>query len=194
MKRQEAIKALLVADKGDEAEKVISEVVGRANDAYRSVREDPELSDEGKRIRLKQHYEDADRVITERLVKLAKEVTRWDRDDAERVFGTKGLSGDPAALAISRRDAADRVAKVTKREELRELLARATRSGDEVLARAVVEKAMRDRDADTVNQFIADRPALEDATERLWKAETAATGTLRVNMGLLGLKPNELKW
>lgn len=191
MNRQEALKILNVADKSDEAIKVIDDAVRRANAAYEAIRRDPDLNDDAKRRRITEHYNRANEALTNELVRMAKRETVVDRDDAAAVFGTKGLAGDPASLMISRRDAADRVATTVNARELRELLARATRSGDEVLARAVAEKAMAERDAKTLNQFTADRPALEAAVERLWKAENAAQAGFQFTARLMGFKPKE---
>lgn len=133
------------------------------------------------------------REVEAELVEMASRVVRVDRDDAERVFGTKGLDGDAASLAISRRDAGDRVAAAGGPSELRELLRRATRSGDEVLARAVAERAVEDQDAGTMHAFIADRTQLDAASERLWNARRAGNDSMMLSMQLLNLVPEELQ-
>jgi len=117
-----------------------------------------------------------------------------DSDDAARVFGVKGMPGDPASLAMSRRDAADRVADITDPVARLRLLQSATRSGDEVLAHAIVEAAVNDGQADVVEQFMADRPTLAAATERLWNgAHTrVTTASLTIAMAVSALKPPRL--
>src|SRR6478752_9697045 len=117
-----------------------------------------------------------------------------DQDDAARVFGVKGLPGDPASLAMSRRDAADRVADIIDPEARLRLLESATRNGDEVLAHALVESAVNAGDLDTVNEFAEDRPALAAAVERLWNTANnrLTTQTLVTAMALSALTPPRL--
>lgn len=192
MNRQEAIKALLRAGKAKEMTQVIDEAVAAANRAYKAERDNRDLSDEAKRRYIAGEYVRHDRDLTDRLVRMASAVVSTDRGDAAKVFGIGGLRGDVANLTILQRDAADRVAAVTEHDQLRDLLARATRSGDEVLARAIAEKAVAQRDAKILNQFLEDRPHLRDAGERLWQAETAEDDSFGVTMRLVGLRPEEV--
>ena len=101
---------------------------------------------------------------------MAADAGRFEKRDAERVFGTAGLSGDAASLAISSRDAGDRVAQIGSNEELRDALARATRNGDEVFARAVVEHAIHSGNRALVNDFLATRDSLAEPVQRLWNS------------------------
>lgn len=128
----------------------------------------------------------------QKVIALASHVASTDRVDASEVFGVKGLPGDPASLAISRRDAGDRVAQAESNEERREMLARATRSGDEVMARAIAQHATEGGDAKTMEQFIADRPNLEAAAQRVWNAEHAGARGMGFAFALMGLLPQEL--
>ena len=195
MNRQEAIQTLVRAGKGQKVREVIEDANRRADRAYREIRNDRDYSDDAKRRRLAGLYARADANLTDELTRLAGTEASSDRDDAERVFGVKGIPGDPATLIVSRRDAADRVAGVTKSDELRALLVSATRSGDEVLARAIVEKAVQNQDAKTAEQFRADRPHLYDALERLWNAErhgSEGTDGWEFALLLIGLRPDEL--
>ncbi|MFW6776261.1 hypothetical protein ACOACO_18415 [Nocardioides sp. CPCC 205120] len=192
MNRQEAIRELARGGKRKRAEEIISEAVDQATRGYDMVRAKDTLSDSGKEYELALIYTRANRKLTETLEREARKVTGTDRDDAERVFGTRGIAGDAASLTISRRDAADRVERVEGREELRALLRQATRSGDEVLARAVAERAVREADATTMHQFVADRPDLDEAAERLWNAERADDGTFGTTMLMGAFKPSEL--
>jgi hypothetical protein len=175
MDRQEAIQALLRAGKQRELDEVLEKRGQRAQAVFESIRSDGTRTAEHTRWALAvasaQHLSS----LTEELTRMASRVVNTDRDDAERVFGVRGLTGDPASLVISRRDAGDRVAAITERDELRALLARATRSGDEVLARAVAERAVEMQDDTTMNQFIKDRPDLDTASSRLWDAERAGS-------------------
>ena len=99
------------------------------------------------------------------------------QDDAQRkhqrelegaLFGAPATSGDPASWAISRRDAGDRVAQIKTPTQAAELLARAERTNDEPLARAVAERAYQMDWADVANAFLDSRPHLEDRFTELW--------------------------
>ena len=177
MNRQDAIKVLLRAGKRSDLIDAIARKAESAARGYAEIREDASRTDDYKRWALAVAASQANRALNDELEKMASRVVVHDRDDAGRVFGTVGISGDPASLVISRRDAGDRVAEISKTGELRDLLARATRSGDEVLARAVAERALEMGDAKTLEKFAEDRPNLDAAVERLWKAERADDDT-----------------
>lgn len=189
---QDAIRALAKAGRSDEVAELLDKAAKRAAVDYAEIRKDRTRSADGLRWLLAQAYVQHRRSVDKRLADMAATVVRRDREDAEAVFGVKGLPGDAASLIISRRDAADRVAAVERREDLRDLLARATRSGDEVLARAVAERAVEMHDSTTMNLFLADRPHLETAGERLWNAECAADDTFATTVRLGGIRPAEL--
>jgi hypothetical protein len=191
MDRTEALKTLHAAGQFSAAENYIAEQTEHAQRSYKQISTDDQYSEAGKRKFLAIDYVQRLRSIDRELVKMAGKVVVSDRDDAERVFGTKGIPGDAASLTISRRDAADRVAAITDAAELRELLRKATRSGDEVLARAIAEKAVDNQDVKTMNQFLADRPALDGAGERLWNAQQAGH-TFAIGAVMLNLRPSEL--
>lgn len=192
METQEAIKALAAAGKGGEVKEYLAAEAKKAAGRYDSIRNESMYTDEAKRWQLAVAYVQQRRRIDQELADKASKVIRTDRDDAERVFGVKGLSGDAASLVISRRDAADRVAAVEDRADLRELLRRATRSGDEVLARAVAERAVEMQDVTTMNQFMADRPELEAASVRLWDAQRSEHESFSYSMQLGAVRPHEL--
>lgn len=192
MDLQEGMKALHAAGRSGEVVELLDAETKKAGEAYRVLREDGTRTDDYKRWTLAVQYMRHRRSVEEQIAQKASTAVRSDRGDAEAVFGVRGLPGDAASLVISRRDAADRVAKVEERTDLRELLARATRSGDEVLARAVAERAVEMQDANTMNQFIADRPDLEAASERLWNAQRAGDASMVMTMRLAGLRPAEL--
>ncbi len=77
-----------------------------------------------------------------------------------------------------------------------ELLERAERGGDEVLARAIAEVAVEHRDVDLLNRFLAARPALEDSAQRLLNAsdrgERDTAGGFRFTLALSALRPQGL--
>lgn len=192
MDRSEAIKQLVRGGQQDAVVEAIDRHADRVGRAFEQIRADSSRTDDYKRWALAVASHQASRGLTDELVGMAGRAVLADRDDAARAFGTHGLTGDPASLVISRRDAGDRVAAITTGEELRELMARATRSGDEVLARAAAERALEMGDTKTLNKFIEDRPQLEAAVERLWKAEQASSDMWAINVRLLGLRPVEL--
>lgn len=185
------LKTLTAAGKGKEARQLLEARASRAAREYDLIRSDASLSEAGKRQRLAGVATQVRREAEAEIAKLAARVIDLDRDDAGKVLGVSGLQGDPASLVISRRDAADRVAQTSTREELQELLRRATRSGDEVLARAVAEKALEELDAKTMNQFLADRPLLDDAANRLWNARQAETDGFSIAIQAADLSPHE---
>lgn len=194
MDRQEAIKTLIRAGRGDEISKTIQKWVSRANDKHEDLRNDHSRTEEYRRWGMAVATKQADQALTDELVSLAASAGRYERDDASRVFGVAGMSGDAASLVISRRDAGDRAARVTRKDELMDLVVRATRSGDEILARAAAERATELQYAEVVNKFLETRPNLESAAERLWDAQNADAGTavMQFTMQLSAMKPKEL--
>ncbi len=105
------------------------------------IRAKPELSDHGRAMLLARNYLDAKSKMAE-LEQTARADDNAQRTRSERAaFGTGGLPGDPATVAVSYRDAQDRAAAITSSTDAAALLARAERSGDEPLARAVAGQA-----------------------------------------------------
>lgn len=195
MNRQEAIKALTMAGRQPEIEQAIAEAVARAKSGYAEIRNDDRLTDEWKRTQMAKVFKNHNDDLTKKLVGLAGNAVRADRVDATSVFGINGLPGDPASLVISRRDAGDRVASITSSAELRDLLARATRQGDEVFARAIADRALELRDNKTLEQFCEDRPNQAAPVERLWDAQQQEDRAVDVGwaaaMQLMELRPEE---
>jgi hypothetical protein len=187
----EAIKILVTAEHAESVEEYLTARGESAAAHYADIARDDSLSEKGRTRQLARAYLSHRQTVERDLADRAARVTRVDRGDAESVFVTAGLSGDPANLIIARRDADDRVASA-EAHDLPAMLRRATRAGDEVMARAIVARAVENGDADTVNQFTADRPDLQAATERLWDAERAQTDTFSTNVLLAALRPGEL--
>jgi hypothetical protein len=193
VERQEAIKILTQAGRSDAAVEIMEKHHRGAEATYRAIQDDPDLNDEAKQSRQASHYLGVMETVGRQLTDMASRVRSVDHDDAGEIFGVKGLDGDPASLAISRRDAADRVASSGSVQEKRDLLARATRSGDEVLARAVVEWAVQARDSKTVNQYLETRPHHDEGLKRLWDAQRSGGTDLRVTLAVAGLRPHQLR-
>jgi predicted RecA/RadA family phage recombinase len=133
--------------------------------------------------------------LARKLGAAATSAGRQDAADAAAVYGVAGLPGDVASLAISRRDAGDRVATITDIFQLQALLGKAVRSGDVVLAHAIAETAITTGDIDTTNQFIDAYAALQDPAQRLWNAtQRKQTGAdIMTAWRLAALKPAPLK-
>ncbi len=168
--RSNAIDTLVRAGRQADVAKLYDETASRAHATYRSIREDEGRTDDWKAEQLQETYQTIHGKVTEKLVDMAASAGRAERADAERVFGTAGLTGDSASLAISSRDAGDRVAQLSTTAELRDALQRATRNGDEVFARAVVEHAIHSGDRSLVNDFLATRDSLAEPVQRLWNS------------------------
>lgn len=109
----------------------------------------------------------------------------------QKVFGA-GSGGDAASLVISRRDAGDRAASLKTETEAQELLARAERSGDEPLARAIAERAYEMQWADVANGFLENRPALAEPFEQLWNQRAPSLHEEMMTAFALQGTPHEL--
>lgn len=189
MERRDAIKALARAGKYNEVLELIDERAHVARQQFDYIRSDGTRTEEWKRWALARASKAAADGLDGELAARAKRVVGTDRLDASSVFGTLGVNGDEASKIISRRDAGDRVADINDPAELKTLLARATRSGDELLARAVAERALEIQDAPTLEAFMADRPAKTESVTRLWDAERATNDTFKVTMRTSQLLP-----
>jgi hypothetical protein len=159
--------------------------------AYAALDADREHNDDWKRTQYSRKYISVMTSLSRQLTAAATSASTGDQDDAARVFGIKGLPGDVASLAISRRDAGDRVGEVSDAITLQRLLDTAIRNGDDVLAHAIVENAVCSGFVDIVNAFNAAYPNLSAAVERLWTAEHRKMSTLDVKVAwrIAALKP-----
>jgi hypothetical protein len=176
----------------DQANAILEQVANTIT--YNAIDADTDHNVEWKRRAYAQQYTSLMNTLARRLSSAAKAAGGQDANDAANVLGIAGLKGDVASLGISRRDAAERVANEDDSITLQRLLNQATRIGDECLARAIADKALTNRDADTLNAFAADRPALAPAIERLWNTQHHKANTLdvKVQMWLAALKPNTI--
>lgn len=196
----EAMNVLSIEGRGEEARQIVDAAAQAAQRRYRTVLDDDSRTDEYKREELRSLYDSELEALTARLTELAAATQRRIDADFQNAFGIAGLPGDPASLAISRRDATDRVAAVERSSDLQALIRDST-PGDEVLARAAGAKALRQRDADSVNVFLETRPELDAAVTRLWEAERRTVrdekgqarprnaGGVLNSMAVLALKP-----
>ncbi|MCU1614708.1 MAG: hypothetical protein JWO98_2248 [Frankiales bacterium] len=98
----------------------------------------------------------------------------------QQVFGTVGLAGDPASLAMSARDASERVAQidVTDWYSAEQLLDRAEMIGDEVLARQIAAAAYANPLggwSSVLDSFLSKRPAAAQALDELTSLNTVSS-------------------
>jgi hypothetical protein len=191
-----ALATLRRVGKNDDAQGLVDAAAADTAAAYDNITNDPARSDSWKIQQSAIKYLSTMSSLATRLTAAANIASTQDADDQARVFGIKGLDGDPASLQIAHRDAIGRVNDMDAvnpydTASRRALLANATRFGDTTLAHVLVESAVRNGDADTVNDFQAAYPQLAAATERLW--DTARRGIttvgLTVAMQTYALKP-----
>lgn len=171
MNRQEAVRTLVLAGREDEVKAAIDGRAEWAQADYKELRSNDSWSEDYKLQRIKETWDEHKEALADELVKLAGSSVRDDRVDASGVFGVDGIPGDKTALIIALRDAGDRVSQIDSQDDLMEMLNRATRIGDEVMARAVADKAMEWRYNKVLEKFIDDRPNLADPVKRIWDAK-----------------------
>jgi hypothetical protein len=194
MERQEAVDKLYAAGQTDEVAALAKTAAERVQPQYDAIEADDRLTDEAKTEALASIWARADDELTADLVRRAERVVSTDKSDAHKVYGVEGLPGDAASLTISMRDASQRVAELKTNEELRSTLEQATRVGDEVLARAVVQKAIQHGVVEVVNAFAADRPDLVAPVQRLWKVQRSrGEGAVAITMALSRMRPSRLR-
>lgn len=187
--RQQQMQALTRAGRRGEVHEKLEGLCRQAGASYASIRNDPDHSDSWKAEALRAAHRSVTAELDEWLERNVSSALRSERADYAAVFGVDGLPGDVASLAISRRDAADRVAAAGNRSDLVELLKRATYSGDEVLARAVAERAFREQDVAILNDYLEDRHNVHEPAKRLWSGSQRQGDTMEFAGLLLGLRP-----
>lgn len=109
------------------------------------IRNDDNLSDEGKRRAVARAYTTATRALEDIRGRASDQRATDSAAAARQVYGITDLirpGMDPGTAAVSFRDAQDRLASVTDVTEAEALLSRAERSGDYVLGRAVAAHAV----------------------------------------------------
>jgi hypothetical protein len=135
---------------------------------HAEVADDPSLTPTGRRERLEpMHQEVVEKMSA--LHKQEKAAVRGLKENLERaVFGlSPSASTDPAKL-VSYRDAASRARELDDRDDAAELYESAKRSGDTILAAAVMERAMVRGWSTVTNDYLERHPSarrdLEDLT------------------------------
>lgn len=148
--------------------------IRRRQDTYsrrvKKIREDPNLSGEGKRramaVERQNALSDIEQIKTAANTAYESRV----RDLERKLFGIRDIPNDIHA-AISYRDAQDRVREIANGGEAQQMMARALRNGDDLLARALFDRGWElrgDRIANSgwgevVNAYVSEmRPDLAD--------------------------------
>ena len=189
---QAALTTLQRLGRSDQADTLLTDA--EQSNSYDYLDNDTEHNDAWKLQRYAATYTGVMSTLARKLTAAANLAGTQDANDAATVYGVKGLAGDVASLAISRRDAGDRVADITDPARLPALLEQAVRTGDDVLAHAIAEAAIKGGDEATADQFAAAYPNLSDAVDRLWSAEhRKMTGQdIAVAWRVSALKPRAL--
>lgn len=135
------------------------------------IRADPNLSDAGTQRAIASAFLETQRRVAALRQAEDDRNRHRVRDLERRLFGAAGDSADPST-AISRRDASDRAGALDSPDDALELLGRAERGGDTILARAVAETAWQRHWQDVLDAYTDERPAAAAALAEL----AAATG------------------
>lgn len=135
---------------------------------FEDIRNDDTRTPQWKATEMARVYRDLTQRLEREIEDLEEGAGRRIRQLEARVFGTESLPGDPASLSISRRDASDRVDQLETNEQALTLLRKASRSGDEVLARSIAQWAYEQQSMEVANAFLTDRPELDAPFSELW--------------------------
>ncbi len=163
-----ALQALSAFGSLAEGQEALSEASAKARASYEPILNDSTISETHRQHLLARAYTQHMDGVRTKLSEMVDREAASDTADASSVFGIRGLTGDPAQLTMSRRDAADRVSSLFDSRDLMNMLASATRTGDEVLARAVAERATHIGAAAVVNEFTRTRAHLANTVEKIW--------------------------
>lgn len=154
------------------------------------IRGSSHLTAEAKRGLLAGAYRDAKRDLDALQQAYAGGRETQLRDLNRRLFSIDviagpAIGGDRASAVVAHRDAQDRVAQIVEsnpdaaRPRLLELLARADRSGDEYLARAVADAALQVGDTEILEAFASSRPHTEQPLVQLLELAAEANSVQR---------------
>lgn len=182
----------------DEARKIQN----RLRDRVADLRSRKDLSDEGRRHQIAKAKDDADNAMQK--LRVENEAARQQREETllRRLFGN--AAARDATSVVSFRDAQDRAERLTKPDEAVELLARARRSGDTLLAKAVGMKALNETRAAlpgagsewvaVLNQWAHDEPpTVDEALTELSQMHHANTGPRQIGRSFSYSVPTPLE-
>ncbi len=149
----------------------------RHDDDNNKVRSRTELTPDAQRALIAKNYLAAKSQMTDLQQSAGTNTVAAKAKAGREAFGVQGISGDPASVSISYRDAQDRADSLNDPNDAAKLLARAERSGDEPLARAVAARALEMYDssfgggspawASVVDDFTATRPRAATAVQTI---------------------------
>ncbi|MER8008124.1 hypothetical protein [Streptomyces sp. NPDC094149] len=135
-----------------------------------------------------------------------RSVQRERKQLERKLFGNAGLTLDPQA-AVSRRDAADRAARIDTADEALRVMQRADRDGDTTLAKAIASRAA-DYSGDpvwakVVHAYVAERPSdaetldamqqLPNTEDGVWKLQQAMRYGVLPPSGVEGMDHYQLQ-
>lgn len=169
--------------------------------AEQRIRADKLLSDEGRRRQLAEAWLRATRGADEARERHATEAAEGIRRARARLFGDGLLRGDPAALLVARRDAADRAERAERPEDLQRLADRAMADDDDQQLRQALRVAWDRTSPMTsgwrapVEKILSARPDLRSLADDLLvaQAEAKQDNTAVIAAGLALSKPAELR-
>ena len=148
---QTALATLQRLGRSADADELLTEAETSA--AYTAIDADTTRTHEWKLQKYALAYTNVMSTLARRLTAAADGASTKYKIDAETVFGTRGLPGDPGFLIVSLRDAQDRIEGEYDSIKLQRLLDKAVLNGDDIRAHAIVESAVTNGDADTVTAF-----------------------------------------
>ncbi len=137
----------------------------------KQIRCDTSLSDDGKRSAIADAFTRSRDKLQRLHERAQQESGRRRRELERRLFGLHATS-DTATLSY--RDAQERVSRVKRLDEALNLLQRADRSGDEVLARAVAAHAWDRAWTRVLDRYAAERPGVLDQLQELDELERSS--------------------
>ena len=143
------------------------------------LRSRKELSPEAKRSAIAKIHLGQKTQLAALQDKANQDIAAGRRAAMTTAFGIDDISGDATsriAAAVSYRDAQDRVANLKTPSEALQLLQRAEGTGDELLARAVAQRAYDQRLSDpswgeALDQYLSTRPTAAQAVSDLLAAD-----------------------
>ena len=136
---EDALATLQRLGRSADADELLTEAASTSHDA---IAADTTRNDEWKLQQYARRYSGTMATLAIKLAAAADIASTKYQDDAARVFGTKGLAGDPATLTVSMRDARERIDAENDSIELQRILDDAALGGDDVFARAIAQKAV----------------------------------------------------
>lgn len=145
------------------------------------------LTPQAKRTLLARAYLDAANSLEQLRQDETAGIEAERRKLERKLFGNDGFKLDPNA-AVSRRDAADRAARINDAAEAAHLMQRAERDGDTTLAKAIASRAA-DMAGDpiwgeVVNRYVADKPSEAETLKAMQELPDTADPIYRMQQAM----------